>query len=413
MKSQLIARKIMAQASNKPVDSEPRALQSLAVETIAQNFDLYPMLDQVSNTIIIDNIYAAIDLNRISIITLAKAIENENFWKRACKETFAFSENNMVQQRRNPNQSLVTFKQKFFELYFQRLLKNKDLTVEFFMELCKVAGPFIKSFAIEEVPSSIGELVFEALAMMPNLETFRCTYVSSCKEYKYDGHFARGIDIKRAKLIKKHAKFQNLKTIILENNDLNGQTLKTLLKTLTGCRRLREIKIGHNKLANEGLKVLSEFFNRQNELVIETLDLSDNEIELNGIKQLMDWVSQESCPLVELNLKANYINNNAFAFILDQLLACESSNLKRLNLTANLIRDDCGEIICNFVLKNKILEALMLDANEIQIGHGCFNIIQEAFMGTIMLKELSLRHNQIDDEMLIGLQRLDTSTLLN
>jgi hypothetical protein len=413
MKSQFIARKLMAQASDKPVESEPKALQSLAVETIAQNFELYPMLDQINNPIIVDNIYAAIDLNRISIITLAKAIENENFWKRACKETFAFSENNMIQLRRNPDNSGYTFKQKFFELYFQRLLKNKDLTVEFFTELCKVAGSFVKSFVIEEVPSSIGDSVFEALSMMPNLETLRCTFVSSCQDYSYDGHFARGLDASRAKLIKKYARFQNLKSIILENNDLTSQILKTLLKALVGCKKLREIRVGHNKLANEGIKVLSEFLTRQNDLTIEKLDISDNEIEHPGAKHLMDWVTKEGCPLIELNLKANYLNNNAFTRILDQLLACESSNLKHLNLAANLIGDDCGETICNFVLKNKQLDTLLLDANEIQIGHGCFNIIQEAFSGTIMLKQLSLRRNQIDEEMLNALQRIDSSTILN
>jgi len=413
MKSQLIARKITAQSSSKQAEPEPRTLQSLAVETIAQNFELYPMLDQMTNPIIIDNIYAAIDLNRISIITLAKAIDNENFWRRACKETFAFSESNMIQLRRNPSYVSVTFKQKFFELYFQRLLKNKELTAEFFVELCKVAGPFIKSFAIEEVPSSIGDLVFEALEMMPNLEVLRCTYVSSCKEYNYDGHFARGINVSRAKLIKRHAKFQNLQTIILENNDLNGQTLKTILKTLKGSKKLREMRLGHNKLANEGLKVLSEFLSRQTDLLVEKLDLCDNEIEFDGTKYLIEWVCKEGCPLVELNLKANYINKNAFVRILEQLLTCESSSLKSLNLSANLIRDDCGEVICNFVLKNKMLENLLLDANEIQIGQGCISIIQEAFLGTNMLKKLSLRQNQIDDESLIGLQRLESAYLVN
>jgi hypothetical protein len=406
MKNQFIARKIIKRISEKPVEAEPRALQSLAVETIARNFEIYPNLDSITNTVIIDSIYASIDLNEISIITLAQSIDNENFWKRACKETFAFSESNMLLQRRSQDNS-ITFKQKFFELYFQRLLKNKDVTLDFFQKLASIAGKFIKSFSIEEVPSTIGCQVFEVLSLMPNLEYFRCSFLSSSKDYSYNGEFVRGIDTERANLLVSFANFQNLQTLILENNDIDPSVLKIILKSMSNCRKLKNLSFAHNNLSNEGMRVLGKFMTKNPDVSLVKINLSDNEIGFEGIGFLSEWFCKESCQLTEINLKSNYINNQALVIILEKILKNKNSKLKRLDMGANLIRDDCGEILVDFASKNKTLDCLLLDGNEIKIGQVHVHSLHSAFENRVHLKEISLRHNQVDEEILMGLKQIN------
>lgn len=407
MKSQFIARKLLKSVNDPNKEKEFPSLRNMAISTIAANFPIYQSMETVTSPQILEEIYSKIRIQETSIILLAKSIDKEEFWKRACGDLFSLLDSNFLNNGHG-SINLVSSKQVFFEMYFRRIVHDSNISTVFLLQVARVAGSLVKCWLVEEVSEKLENNVFSALEHMDNLTDLSVSFACPLQEVNFGIDSYRGINLERAELIQKHQKFENLECLRLENNLINDKVLKVLLKCVKNSRKLKKLSLAHNNLGDAGVQVLCHFLTKHSEIPLAELDLSDNEIGYEGGRLLAQFLQEPTCQIQILSLKINFLNNCVLFSMFEKISANKTSKLRKLNLSTNLFRDNIVEELTAFLGKNSGLEELCLDANEIEIPGASAVGLHTVIFGNVCLKKFSMKFNRMDAETSLLCQKINT-----
>jgi Ran GTPase-activating protein (RanGAP) involved in mRNA processing and transport len=174
---------------------------------------------------------------------------------------------------------------------------------------------------------------------------------------------------------------KNTEDIDLSGCDFDKEELDKISKKLNK-NQVRSLDISNNSFKTKELKIFSKAF--ENSKVLDSLDLSDNELTTEGLELFSKIFSNSS--LVTLNLSGNsqledegiillskYLKKNEMIKNLDisfcgfcdegmeeisKLLLSEKCNLKRLDISNNLLKD--MDKIFESLMENKKLKVLKI-----------------------------------------------------
>lgn len=404
MKSQFIARKLLKNSQDDAKEAHFPSLRQLAVETIALNFELYPSMESVSSPTLLEEIYSKISIPDINIALLAKAIDSEEFWKRACSEKFAILDSNFLQGHQHAS-PVPSPKQTFFEIYFKRILNDPTVDADFLMQMARVAGGLIRKWSIEEVTPKLERTAFEALIYMEKLEHLSVNFACPMQETDFGIDAYRGFNLERANSFEGNARLTALRSLKLENNLITDKVAEVLLKGLKGSTQLESLSLARNKLGDLGVEIVCSWVKNNPKVPLRHLNLSDNDIGYEGGRIVAEYFRDPNFALTSINLKINFLNNSVFEILLKNLSSNKNSTLRSLNLGSNLIRDNQFDVLRAFVGGQNGLEELLLDGNEISLEDDQVAALQALLGKNQSLKRFSLKFNKLKPDVAAKLQK--------
>lgn len=117
--------------------------------------------------------------------------------------------------------------------------------------------------------------------------------------------------------------------------------MKSLCMGLISNHKIKDLNLSRNSINDTGIEVLIKPLSGPS-CMIETLDLSDNDICDKGGMLIAKWL-QTNRSLIRLNLKNNLINVGGSKAIRNTLFNRNSYNLEHLNLSLNPIDIKLGQ----------------------------------------------------------------------
>ena len=215
---------------------------------------------------------------------------------------------------------------------------------------------------------------------------------------------------------------QSLSSLDLSNNGLGYKSIEKLAKVLVRTD-VRDLNLAYNKIGNDACEALglmmSGGFNGF--CVLEKLDLTENEINSDGLGKLLAALRINS-QLSSLNLKKNDfsmgISSHMHQFLCENAslksltlshcqISCDhlssfpeglskNNGLVHLNLSYNKISDKGVNFISQGLIKNSNLKTLDLSTNLIK-EKGALALVR-SMQDNNSLKELNLKNNSIKNE---------------
>ena len=361
-------------------------------------------MESVTSPALLEEIYSQISIPDTSIALLAKAIDSEEFWKRACAEKFALLDSNFLKGSQAANH-IPSAKQTFFEIYFKRILNDPTVDPDFLMQMARVAGGLIRKWTIEEVTPKLERATFEALIYLEKLEHLSVNFACPMQETDFGIDAYRGLNLDRANSFQSNCRLSALQSLKLENNLITDKIVEVLLKGLKGSTQLESLSLSRNKLGDLGVEVVCSWVKKNPKVPIKHLNLSDNDIGYEGGRIVAEYFRDPTFSLTSLNLKINFLNNQVFEIMLKNFAETKKSTLRSLNLGSNLIRDNHFESLKTFFGANQSLEELLLDGNEISFEDEQATVLQAMLAKNQVLKKFSLKFNKLKPEVAAKLQK--------
>ncbi|XP_051517884.1 NACHT, LRR and PYD domains-containing protein 3-like isoform X2 [Myxocyprinus asiaticus] len=178
----------------------------------------------------------------------------------------------------------------------------------------------------------------------------------------------------------------HLKRLDLSDNnlwDLGVSVFPDLLMN-PNCN-LEELRLERCNITSRGCRFVSECSR------LRALDLSDNDLQDSGVKQLMKSLKSPLCKLEKLRLSQSRLTDKGFLYLASALISNPSS-LKELDLSTNFPGHSGIEQLCTFLKKsNCALEKLRLDSCELTVE--MCGLLATALNQNLNLRELNLSNN--------------------
>lgn len=128
----------------------------------------------------------------------------------------------------------------------------------------------------------------------------------------------------------------SLKKINVSKTDLSDRVLEKLILMLDQPYiQLIELDLSRNQITDLGLAHLSHSL--CNNKTIKFLNLAQNNLRDIGLRNFVNYLSGPDCPLVELSLMGNKINNDGMKFLAEFLR--HNTTLKMLDIARNAFSD--------------------------------------------------------------------------
>ena len=179
-------------------------------------------------------------------------------------------------------------------------------------------------------------------------------------------------------------KNKNLKNLIIYNSNIHNRCFSIDVSNVIN------VKINHCELFSI------------NFLPLDVLNISNNNISKDGIKKLVELLSDEKCTLAKLNLSNNYIGDEG-SIILSQGIS-KNNSLIAINLSSNYILN-AGVIEIAKSLKsetgNKTIKKINLSKNEIEnsgLIEFCTILNQE---NKYRFTKIDFSHNNLSDRAIM------------
>lgn len=168
-----------------------------------------------------------------------------------------------------------------------------------------------------------------------------------------------------------------LECLNLSHNFLTSKSLKNFFYSIKNSN-ITELVLSHNKIGNEGAKIIGKFFTEHFRTIkIKSLSLDNNEITHKGANQFFTGIVQNTS-LGYLNLKNNPMTELAGSgifYFIDENVA-----LGYLNLSACKLRENGIDKLAEGLTKNRTIKTLVLKNNHMKDP------------GVVLLADILARH---------------------
>ncbi|XP_066512799.1 tripartite motif-containing protein 16-like protein [Hoplias malabaricus] len=151
----------------------------------------------------------------------------------------------------------------------------------------------------------------------------------------------------------------SLKELDLSYTDLEGSRLKMLTD---GLKRLEQLRLSVCNLGEDSCKYLSSVLQQENSL--KELDLSNNDLQDSGVKELCEGLKSSHCKLETLRLSGCMITEDGCTSLYSAL-SSKTSHLKELDLSYNHPGERGKKLLCTLAKlsldkagKNRIIPGL-------------------------------------------------------
>ena len=184
---------------------------------------------------------------------------------------------------------------------------------------------------------------------------------------------------------------KNIEKIIMSiNRDYENKGILTICPGIKHNSKITHLILPMCCMNDEGAILLANSLFKN--ISIEEINLEDNKIGLNGVKELSEKVFGK-VSLKKINLAHNLINEEGAKYLGQSLK--NATNIKTLSLNSNKLMDNGCKYIAEGLCNNKTLIELSLDYNKItNIG---VNYLSKILINIESLMKLSLSTNQITE----------------
>ncbi|GCB81260.1 hypothetical protein scyTo_0022481, partial [Scyliorhinus torazame] len=148
----------------------------------------------------------------------------------------------------------------------------------------------------------------------------------------------------------------------LDHNALTNSCTKDLVSALSSKWTLMDLKLHHNNLGDQGIKLLSAAL-RNPDCKIQTLNLNENALTDSCVEALASTFSTNGA-LMDLNLGNNKLGDSGVK-LLFEALSNPGCKIQRLELNNNTLTDSCIENLASFLSRNRTLTDLNLGINKL------------------------------------------------
>ncbi|XP_077297886.1 tonsoku-like protein [Arctopsyche grandis] len=236
-----------------------------------------------------------------------------------------------------------------------------------------------------------------------NLPPLGSRYVECCSQFEMD------IDEHIKHLLEKSQATHHLSFTGL---NLDVTAIKPIFKALNHQTNLKHIVLCNNNIGNDGLMLLAQSLPTL--MHIESLDLSGNLIDSNGVRHILSAFERANRPICEqlqsLNLSYNFLANQGFSYVIK---LTNHIRLKRLYLKHADIECKSTDIMKES-LNFQNMECLDLSYNcfDERILCWIFDRLNKSSINSLILEKLNvctLLHESLDASLLINLNEINLS----
>ena len=317
--------------------------------------------------------------------------------------------------------------------YIENIIKDKDVN-DAFSSLSVEAPSFVELLEPSEASNRLSTVsaqvnkrrVAQDLLLLNQLEKGIIPESFFKRRPEVDGSLVIDInnygigDVQGDCLGKSLKQLNNLSTLILRNNRLTDQSLKTIMSNVC-YNSLEVLDLSQNCVSGSGVSALAMLLkskvNNLHELnlskcnidcadmqrlcsalefgsnTLQKLVLTYNKISSDGCKQLQVLMSAPSCRLVHIDLSWNDCGGAGAIHIADALFI--NKTVTHLNLSVNQVTDQGGQKLAACLDTNHVLKEIILAQNVIT-GQACFVFSKNVFNHPSMVK-LDLSLNPVGD----------------
>jgi hypothetical protein len=152
----------------------------------------------------------------------------------------------------------------------------------------------------------------------------------------------------------------NLRKIDLSNNKFSSENINKLIEVLINSKNLQQLRLRDCNLRDSGVGYISTQLSKHPRGGLINLDLTNNNLSINGIKYLCQWLLEEKS-LKVLNLSQNYLDDKSCECLVNTIL--NSNTLEELYLDYNNLGVEGVKLIVNALVNNQTLKLLDLSQN--------------------------------------------------
>ena len=185
----------------------------------------------------------------------------------------------------------------------------------------------------------------------------------------------------------------------LNNQHVGDKYLKAISESLEYANHLNDFQLSSNRLTENGINYLFTSLTINKSLMqnISKLNLSKNRIGSNGTEYLVNYLKNDKCNIIELNLEDNNLKDGNIIKICDAIYKNKKLNIMYLNFGKNLISDNSIESLSNLLSNSENLKVLILRYNN--LGNNSGALIINKIKNLSQLKILDLSWNKIGNEL--------------
>lgn len=176
---------------------------------------------------------------------------------------------------------------------------------------------------------------------------------------------------------------------------LDSNVIKGLIHSAKEkCLLIKVLKLSFNQLKNDGAKCISSYILTNNNNVLEHLDISFNDIEDDGMNDIVDAIIIKHTPLKMLNLSGNLLTSCGSQKL--AALITSVTTIEALYLGGNSYKQEgCMHLSCA-LMNNMTLKKLCFNGNK--INHQGATLMSRILHTHSSIIHLNLSDNNIGDE---------------
>ena len=327
-KSMAYQRRIIAEDPKWNLSTVP-LLSELMLTKIVKDFKSFPRLNDLptekQRQIVLDALPVTLPLK----IT-ANLIDDDSYWQKVSESRWPL---------KLPDEG-VTWKQMFFEEHFQSVIElympqedentdkvniERPKTLNDIVELAKLTKDFIKKLEIDQLlPPISGETndkldLEKCLAPLDNLESLSVTYQVKKCGMNFEWRLFDFTQNDCENLVKTClAKKSTLSTVKIPRSNLTCKLTRTFCAHMLKHESLVHLDLSRNEIRDSGARGISKLMTSVQSLRV--LKIGDNRIGNDGCKALAAALVKDECQIEQLEIEQNSFDDDASAAIMDRIL---------------------------------------------------------------------------------------------
>ncbi|CAG9769592.1 unnamed protein product [Ceutorhynchus assimilis] len=387
------------------------SLKEYCVAAIAKYFKDKPLLKELPCE---DLVYLLdilpLDLPLEFIIPL---IDNEHYWERRFVDAFKYN------WRTKPVG--WDWKTLYLERHCQKMVEEAEPQYEdeqTFDEILELCNLYVKRLFVEQLQMWKPPLTMEKedipeiwpiqhisfipiLKKLNNLEEFDLIFGMKNVGVDFEWNMFKVSPADCQKLGKAFQDHQNLRIIRIHRSKLEFRHCQALIQGLVGHHTVQVLDLSHCKIGDTGALCCAYLLKTGTNL--KTLNLSNNDIGKIGSEGIGFAMLQGNCEMLhELNLRCNPLGTEGVMGIMRAVVRCAIPKI--LCIAACSFEDETAVKICQMLKLNDTLKELDISAN--WIGDDIGDMLVESLESNEIIEKLDVRETDISSEQLGKIQEI-------